>query len=167
MVRGLSPSEAGFVSSLLWLGSAGGNLVFPRWSDRIQKRRLPMIAGSAAVLTCLLALLYLPGVGRGLAIVLCLTLGFASAANMLSFSTVADVMKPSQIGTSAAIVNGITFIVGGILISRPGVRIGWGIDTGIEPKSLALAQYASWPLVIVLVVAFALPVFMNETYPRR
>ena len=167
MVHGLRPSEAGFVSSLLWLGSAGGNLVFPRWSDRIQKRKLPMIAGSAVVLACLLALLYLPDVGRGFAMVLCLTLGFASAANMLSFSTVADVMHPSQIGTSAAIVNGITFIVGGILISRPGVRIGWGIDSGIEPKSIALAQYASWPLIIVLVVALALPFFMKETYPKR
>jgi len=165
MIHGLTQSEAGFVSSLLWLGSAAGNLVFPRWSDRIKRRRLPMIVGSAVVLTCLLALLYVPDVGRGLAIILCLTLGFASAANMLSFSTVADVMKPSQIGTSAAIVNGITFIVGGILISRPGVRIGWGIDAGIEPQSLALAQYASWPLVALLVLAFALPFFMNETYP--
>jgi Sugar phosphate permease len=165
MIHGLTQSEAGFVSSLLWLGSAAGNLVFPRWSDRIKRRRLPMIVGSAVVLTCLLALLYVPDVGRGLAIILCLTLGFASAANMLSFSTVADVMKPSQIGTSAAIVNGITFIVGGILISRPGVRIGWGIDAGIEPQSLALAQYASWPLIALLVLAFALPFFMNETYP--
>lgn len=165
MIHGLTQSEAGFVSSLLWLGSAAGNLVFPRWSDRIKRRRLPMIVGSAVVLTCLLALLYVPDVGRGLAIILCLTLGFASAANMLSFSTVADVMKPSQIGTSAAIVNGITFIVGGILISRPGMRIGWGIDAGIEPQSLALAQYASWPLVALLVIAFALPFFMKETYP--
>ncbi len=165
MIHGLTQSEAGFVSSLLWLGSAAGNLVFPRWSDRMKRRRLPMIVGSAVVLTCLLALLYVPDVGRGLAIILCLTLGFASAANMLSFSTVADVMKPSQIGTSAAIVNGITFIVGGILISRPGVRIGWGIDAGLEPQSLAIAQYASWPLVALLVIAFALPFFMKETYP--
>jgi hypothetical protein len=37
-----------------------------------------------------------------------------SASHMLSFSTVAEVMNPSQIGASAAIVNGITFIVGGI-----------------------------------------------------
>jgi MFS family permease len=167
MVRGLSQSEAGFVSSLLWLGSAAGNLVFPTWSVRIKSRRVPMILGSAGVLICLLALLYIPDVGRGLAIVLCLALGFASAANMLSFTTVADVVKPSLIGTSAAIVNGVTFIVGGILISRPGVRIGWGVDAGIEPKSLELAQYASWPLIAALAIAFALPFFMRETFPRE
>ena len=125
-----------------------------------------MIAGSAVMLACLVAMLWIPNIGRGLAIMLCLTFGFASASHMLSFSTVADVMKPSQIGTSAAIVNGITFIVGGILISRPGVRLGWGIDAGLEPKSLALAQYASWPLLAALVIALALPFYMKETYPK-
>jgi hypothetical protein len=52
-------------------------------------------------------------------------------------------MKPSQIGTSAAIVNGIAFIVDGILISRPGMRVGLEIDAGIEPPSLELVQFAS------------------------
>jgi hypothetical protein len=85
---------------------------------------------------------------------------------MLAFSTAADVVQPSQIGTSAAIVNGIMFIVGGIMISRPGVRIGLGLDAGIEPKSLELAQYASWPLLAALVIALALSFYMKETYPK-
>jgi hypothetical protein len=67
---------------------------------------------------------------------------------------------------TAAIVNGLMFIVGGILISRPGVRIGLGLEAGIEPKSLALAQYASWPLLAALVIGLALSFFMKETYPR-
>jgi MFS family permease len=166
MVHGLSQSEAGFVGSTLWLGHAAGNAVFPTWSATIKRRKLPMILGSAVMLACLIALLYIPGVGRGLAIVLCLTMGFASAGNMIAFSTVADVVKHTQIGTSAAIVNGITFLVGGILISRPGVRIGLGIDTGIEPKSLELAQYASWPLLAVLSIALVLALSMKETYPK-
>jgi hypothetical protein len=85
---------------------------------------------------------------------------------MLAFSTAADVVQPSQIGTSAAIVNGIMFIVGGILISRPGVRIGWGVDAGIETKSLDLAQYASWPLIAALAFALVLSFVMKETYPK-
>ena len=35
-------------------------------------------------------------------------------------------------GPFAAFVNGTMFIVGGIMIQRPGVRIGWGIETGLE-----------------------------------
>ncbi len=74
---------------------------------------------------------------------------------MLAFSTAADVVKPSQIGTSAAIVNGIMFLVGGVMISRPGVRIGWGQQAGIEPKSPELAQYAAWPLLAAIAVCLS------------
>ena len=63
-------------------------------------------------------------------------------------------------------MNGIMFIVGGIMISRPGVRIGRGIEAGIEPKSLALAQYAVLPLMVAIVVALAVALLMRETYPK-
>jgi cyanate permease len=166
MVHGLSQSTAGFVSSLLWLGQAAGNLVFPTWSSRIASRKLPLILGSAVTLTCLLALVYVPDVGRGLAMILCFTLGFASACNIIAFSTAADVVQHNQIGTSAAIVNGITFIAGGILISRPGMRIGLGVDAGLDPQSLPLAQFASRPLLAALAIALVLALSMKETYPK-
>jgi hypothetical protein len=75
-------------------------------------------------------------------------------------------MSASKSGTSAAIVNGIMFIVGGIMISRPGVRIGLGLEAGIEPKSLELAQYAARPLMVAIVVALAIAFLIRETYPR-
>jgi MFS family permease len=166
MVHGLDQSTAGVVSSLLWFGSASGNAVFPSWSSYLRSRRVPLIVGGGLMLACLLALLYVPDISLPLAASLCFAIGVGSASHMLAFSTVADVMRPSQIGTFAAIVNGIAFIVGGILISRPGVRIGWGVDAGIEPGSLELAQYASWPLLAALAIACALPFYMKETYPR-
>ena len=140
MVHGVSQSTAGFGTSMLWLGLAAGSAVVPWWSDHIKGRKLPLILGGAVQLACLLALLYIPQVGSAFAIIFCFIFGFANAAHMLAFSTAADVVSPSQIGTSAAIVNGIMFIVGGIMISRPGVRIGMGIEAGIEPKSLEIAR---------------------------
>jgi uncharacterized protein YacL len=123
-----------------------------------------MLLGNAVQLLALLGLVYLP-LGAGMAIVLCFIFGFANATHMLAFSTAADVVQPNQIGTSAAIVNGIMFIVGGILISRPGVRIGLAVEEGIEPASLALAQYAALPLIVALVIALVLSFIMKETYP--
>ena len=166
MAHGISQSMASFGASMLWLGLAAGSAVVPWWSDHIRSRKLPMILGGAIQLICLLALLYVPNIGATLAIVLCFIFGFANASHMLAFSTVADVVQPHQIGTSAAIVNGIMFIVGGIMISRPGMRIGLGLEAGLEPKSLALAQYASVPLLVALVIAIALNFYMKETYPR-
>jgi hypothetical protein len=59
------------------------------------------------------------------------------------------------------------FIVGGIMISRPGMRIGLGIEAGIEPKSLELAQYASLPLMVAIIAALVVALMMRETYPKR
>jgi MFS family permease len=166
MVRGIEASTANFGASMLWLGLAAGCLVIPRWSDAIQRRKLPIIAGTAVQLICLLALLYLPSVGTGLGMALCFAFGFANAAHMLAFSTVADVVAPSQIGTSAAIVNGLMFIVGGVLIARPGVLGSRAIEAGIQPGTLELAQIAARPLMLGLAVALVIALVMKETYPH-
>jgi MFS family permease len=166
MVHGHSASTAGFGTSMLWLGLAAGSAIVPWWSDHIKARKLPIILGAVVQLLSILPLLFVPNVGATLAIILCFIFGFANASHMLAFSTAADVVKPSQIGTSAAIVNGIMFIFGGIMISRPGVRIGIGLEAGMEPKSLELAQYASVPLLVSLVLAVVLSFVMKETYPK-
>lgn len=166
MVHGISEASANFGASMLWLGLAAGSAVIPHWSDVVRKRKLPIIAGTAVQLAALLALVYIPNLGTAAAFILCFVFGFANAAHMLAFSTAADVVQPNQIGTSAAIVNGIMFIFGGILISRPGVRIGLGIEQGLTPKSLELAQYAGFPITVAIVAALILALIMKETYPQ-
>jgi hypothetical protein len=59
------------------------------------------------------------------------------------------------------------FIVGGIMISRPGLRIGWGLESGIEPKSLALAQYAVWPRLAASAIAPVIACTTRETYRKE
>ena len=164
-VQGLSEGAANLGTSMLWLGLAAGSAVVPGWSDRIRRRKLPIILGCVVQLLALLGLLYVPGISQGLALALCFVFGFANAAHMLAFSTAADVVQPGQIGTSAAIVNGIMFILGGVLISRPGVRIGLGLEAGYEPASLSLAQYASIPVLIACALALLIALVMRETYP--
>lgn len=166
-VHGLTPAMSTLGASMLWLGLAVGSPVITHWSDSARSRKVPIIAGAAVQLLCLAALLYLTNLGTGILMTLCFLFGFANAAHMLSFSTAADVVKPFQIGTSAAIVNGIMFILGGVLISRPGVRIGWGLEAGIEPRSLELAQYAGLPLMVALALALVMVVLMKETYPAQ
>jgi sulfite exporter TauE/SafE len=126
-----------------------------------------VITGIVVQGVALAMLIYMPSLSAALALALCFIFGFANAAHMLAFSTAADVVRPDQIGTSAAIVNGIMFILGGIMISRPGVRIGWALEDGLQAKSLELAQYAAWPLMIAIVLALPIAVVMRETYPKQ
>jgi len=166
-VHGFSEGTSNFGASMLWFGLAAGSAVIPHWSDVIERRKLPIIVGAVVQLVALLGLLYIGGIGLLFAFILCFLFGFANAAHMLAFSTAADVVKPNQIGTSAAIVNGIMFIFGGILMNRPGVRIGWGLDAGVPPASLQLAQYAALPVLVACVLALLIALVMRETYPAR
>jgi sulfite exporter TauE/SafE len=112
-------------------------------------------------------LLYAPSQGAAFDMALCFLFGFGNAAHMLAFSTAGDVVKPENIGTSAAIVNGTMFIIGGIMISRPGMRIGLGLDAGISPGTLEAAQFVARPLLVGLCVAFIVAALMRETYPAK
>jgi MFS family permease len=166
-VHGLSAGTATLGASLLWLGLAVGSAVIPHLSDVLRKRKELMVIGNIIQLLCMLALLYLGQLSAATALTLCFIFGFANANHMLAFSTAADVVKVHQIGTSAAIVNGIMFIVGGILMSRPGTRIGLGLEQGITPNTLELAQYAGLPLTVALVLSVVFAILMKETYPAK
>ena len=93
--------------------------------------------------------------------------GFGNSAHMLAFSTAGDVVDQNHIGTSAAIVNGFMFILGGIMISRPGARIGLGLHEGVPPGSLEMAQFAGRPLLVAICTAFVIALVMQETHPKR
>ena len=167
MVRGASASTAAFGSSMLWLGLAVGSAIIPWWSDRIRSRKLPIVWGTVVQLAALALLIYVSDLGTTIDLILCFVIGFANASHMLTFSTAADVVEPRQIGTSAAVVNGIMFIFGGVLISRPGVRIGQGIESGIEKGTMDMVQYAALPLILALAIALVLCFVMKETHPDR
>jgi MFS family permease len=163
--HGLSSTIGTLGASMMWLGLAVGSIIVVKWSDIIRQRKLPLIVGTIVQLLALGALLYLGQVGPAFALTMCFVFGFANAAHMLAFSTAADVVQPQQIGTSAAIVNGLMFIAGGLFIGAPGSRVGTAQAAG--ETGLDVAQYAALPLVIALVGALVLCFLMKETYPKN
>lgn len=164
-VRGVESGSANLGASLLWFGLAAGCFVVPWISDRLRRRKLPSIVGILVQIVALGLLLYGPRIGATFDFMLCFMFGFGNAAHMLAFSTAGDVVEPKHIGTSAAIVNGLMFIVGGLMISRPGLRAGIGLDMGIAPGSLEMAQFAGRPMVLGLCIALVIALLMRETYP--
>jgi predicted MFS family arabinose efflux permease len=165
IVRGLDSNSANLASSFLWLGLAVGCFIAPWSSDWLRRRKLPILIGIALQVAALSLLLYSSPLGAPIDMTLCFIFGLGNSAHMLAFSAAGDVVEPENIGTAAAIVNGTMFLVGGIMISRPGVRIGLGVESGVTPGSLELAQFAARPLLIGVCVAFVIALLMRETYP--
>jgi MFS family permease len=165
-LRGLGAGAANLGASMLWLGLAAGCFFTPWVSDRITRRKPPVIVGILIQIVSLSLLLYLPTHHAALDFLLCFTFGFGNSAHMLAFSTAADVVEPKHIGTSAAIVNGLMFIVGGLMISRPGMRAGLGIEAGLEQGTLQMAQFAGRPILLGICAALVIALVMRETYPH-
>lgn len=166
-LRGLEVGDANLGASLLWLGLAAGCFVAPWISDRMRRRKLPTLVGIAIQIVALATLLYAPFQGAALDFMCCFAFGVGNSAHMLAFSSAADVVEPQHIGTSAAIVNGLMFIVGGIMISRPGLRFGVGLEEGVQAGTLQMAQFAGRPLLLAVCIAFVVALLMRETYPRK
>jgi cyanate permease len=165
--RGLAQDAAHLGASLLWLGLAAGCFLAPWASDRLRRRKWPVLAGIVLQLASLGALLYLPPQGAALDYSLCLLFGLGNAAHMLAFSTAADVVEPAHIGTSAALVNGLMFIVGGLMISRPGLRSELALQAGIQAGTPAMLQFAARPLLLGVAAALVIALLMRETYPAQ
>lgn len=163
--RGFDTATANLAASLLWLGLAAGCFVTPWISDRIGRRKLPILIGIALQAIALALILYGPTFSVAAGMTLYFLFGAFNSVHMLAFSSAADVVEAKFIGTSAAIVNGLMFIAGGIMISRPGFRAGLGLEEGIAAASLELVQFAARPLMLALMAALLLAMFMRETHP--
>lgn len=166
-VHGFDASWATLGGSLIFLGMAAGAAFVPWLSDVMQKRKPLMILGAVIQLLCLIALLYMPNPSLGFALVTCFLFGVGASGSMLPFSSAADVVQPNQVGTSAAIVNGVSFILAGFMLSRPGVIIDRSIASGTGMDPLAIAQAAAMPLLVCAAIPVVLGFFMKDSYPTE
>ena len=65
-------------------------------SDRLQRRKLPVIIGIIIQLIALTLLIYSKPQSPALDMAFCFLFGFGNSAHMLAFSTAADVVQPSR-----------------------------------------------------------------------
>ena len=171
---GFGELEAYAASSMMWLGLAIGAPIFGWISDQIRKRKLPMAAGCLGQLVVIMFIMSTDTIEPTLANILFFLWGFMAGGSILNFPIGADIVPPRLIGSSAAVVNAVQFICGGIIMAIPGhVLSGSGLIARvahIAPDQTAFtAVDYQWALAVIpfsLVVALVLFLFLNETYPQ-
>ena len=149
IVRGLKEPAAVLGVSLGWIGFAIGAVAFTRLSDVLHQRKLPLILGTALQIAMALVIFYVSNLEPVALLGASFLMGFGASSAMLGYSTAADVIKPDQLGTSVAMINGFTFIISGFLMSR----------------SVIVAQHAAVPIVIALTIALLFTFLIKETFP--
>lgn len=172
MAGGMEQTDAFFTSSMMWAGLAFGAPVWGWLSDKMKSRKKPMFIGCLLQFLTIVLVLMQPGMSPQMANICFFVWGAMSGASMLNFPIGAELVKPALIGTSAAVVNAVQFIVGGVIMAIPGrVLSGTGMIARvgeIEGTAAGTVTDYQWAMLInpiVLGIALVLFLFLRETYP--
>ena len=143
--RGASAGFAAILSALAWLGLAFGAPLVNVVSNAWHSRKWPAVIGMLLQTVAVILFIYGPANGTGASVVVMLAVGLFAGTHMLGFTIAGESVPPALIGSASAIVNGVCFIVGGVLEAVP----GWSLP---DNPTLSDYRHSMWimPLVLVL-----------------
>lgn len=168
-------TRAAFLTAHIFAGWAAGCPAFGWFSDRIGRRRLPMIVGSIAAL--LIMILIIRGTdildARGISLGLALfSFGFFSSAFVLAFTVVKEINPPHLTATAIGFINMVNGFGGAMLQPLVGRILDRSLDVssaivnGERLYSTQSYQSALTALPVVLGLAVLLLPFVPETRCR-
>lgn len=148
--------------SMVVLGSAFGAIIIGWLSDKIQKRRLPIVLYSLGYIAMWGAIVFINGGKPPLVVMMPLlfSLGFFSQGFVLSWAIGKDVNKPEYVGMASSIIN-----VGGFLgsIVVPTI-IATGLNFYKDAGSLQLMYQKTFFIVFVLaIITLGFSLMVKET----
>lgn len=114
-------TAAAAAASWIWIGVGIGSPLFGWWSDRIGKRRLPLMISASIGIVMAFSMLYTPHMPWWLMSVVLFLLGVGGSGQSLSFAVSRDNNPPHLAATAVALTN--TAVVMGGVILQP--LVGW------------------------------------------
>ena len=139
----LPRTHAATLTSMLFIGWGVGAPLFGWFSDRIGRRKAPLLAGLALETLALAALVYVPGLSVPAVAGLCFLVGFLGSAQIVVFALAKENHRPELSGTAIGFVNAM--VTGAGALFQP--LVGLLLDL-------------AWTGEIVL----GAPVYQTETY---
>jgi len=167
----MPPTRAAGFASILLVSWALGGPVFGALSDRICRRKLPYLTGSAVALAGWSLLLFVADIPAPLLLPLIVVTGFSSGCIIISFGFAKESVPPDKIGTVSGLVNmgvilGPTLLqpIVGIILDR-----NWNgaLVAGVRTYDLQAFQRGFVPMILWAALAMILLVFTRETHCRQ
>ncbi len=170
--RGLTGTDAGYVSMMIFVGMIIGSPAFGWYSDRIGLRKPSMVFGALASLVIILAIMYIPHINIEGLYTLYFLLGFAISSQIIGYPVIAE-SNPSSITATSLSVASVLIMLGGF--TEP--VFGWLLQTtGHSVKhgagNVPIYDHHSFIVAFMMMpVAFILGLvctyFLKETRCRR
>ena len=162
--------EAAFHVSMILFGWAAGAPFLGWLSDRIKRRKAPMVA-AALLQVCLVgAVIALPGLPIAVLTIILFGIGFAGGGMVISFALGREVTSPTIHGSVSGMVNALTVASGAILQPVIGILLDWQWDgtllDGARAYSPDQFRIAFWSLIAWTAIGAVLALNLRETRCR-
>ena len=144
-------------------------------SDRIKRRRLPMIIGALLAAAVAVTILYVPDLPKWSIFILMFALGAAYSSQPIVFAVAREISPVRASGTAVATTNMLVMLGGVFMQPFVGRLLDWFGDSqfinGVHVYSISNYQFALTflpiGLVIAAVLAYILPETFGECYERE
>ncbi|MCX6649529.1 MAG: MFS transporter [Candidatus Bathyarchaeota archaeon] len=154
--KGLTYIEAGTVSSIGTVAGFIGCLLIGVVSDRLRKRKLPVIMFLSGNILLLAALVYLPaGLPMAIYAAVWFLMGICGSVWILFFSIVSEVLSPERAGIGLGMMNGLSTIISSLATPIYGSLVDV-TGTYLIPNLICLG--------LGVLTVLLLAVMMKETY---
>ena len=167
---GLPRTLAATLTSMLFVGWGVGAPFFGWLSDRIGRRRPPMLAGLVLETAALVTLIYVPDLPTLMLGSLCFLIGFCGSSQIVCFALVKEIHPAGLSGTGIGFVN--TMVTGAGALFQPLVGLlldlAWAGETSQGARIYDTGTYrlALASLVACCVGGFLCLLAVRETFCR-
>jgi sugar phosphate permease len=168
---GLSIAQAAFVTSVMLVAWAFGSPIAGALSDRMHRRKLPILVGGGLAAVLWAVLIYVPGLPYPLLIMIMVGLGLASGVVVIGFAFCKESAPPTLAGTASGVANMGNMLGGMAMQPLIGLLLdlGWNGAMAGNVRAYAFSTYSGgFTLMLVWllagVVAFG---FARETHAKQ
>lgn len=167
---GVDKTTAGFAMATLLLGVACGSPIWGLISDRIGRRKPPLLAGATLGLAAMAVAIYLPGLSFGAFQVCVFLAGFGGSCMATAYALGREHNDLKGAGTALGLINMCTVLSGAVSQPVVGLLLDsfWDGKTVNGARVYGLAAYQD--AFLILPASFAAStivwLFLKETYGR-
>ena len=166
----LPRAHAATLTSVIFVGWGVGAPVIGWLSDRIGRRKPPLVAGLLLETAALAALVYVPGLPLPVLACLCFLVGFFGSAQIVCFPLVRENHLPALSGTAIGFLNGMVTGAGALFQPLVGLLLdlAWTGETSLGARVYDAGGYrlALASLMACCLGGLLCLVAVRETYCR-
>ncbi len=169
--HGFSRIEASYITIMLYFGMLIGSSFFGWFSDKIKRRKIPMLFGGGLCLLSIVVVMHLESASLFTHCFWFLVMGFGSGAQVLAYPTIAENNPTEVMGCAEGLA--ATLIMGAGAVFQPilghMIKMHWdgAVVNQIAQYSPENFYFGLSVMPVSIIVALLMILMMKETYQEQ